>query len=800
MLFLLVVFFGLFGTAFEKAIPPERAIPTLEMALQILAEAEEPRLFPESLDLFRDGLVQVVVEGDFLDPEAVIQLGGVIRFSTGNLWEVLLPPKNLPELAGLPGVRYVRRPARPLPASTSQGVNLTGAHQWHASGITGKGIRVAVIDLEFAGLSQAIAAGRLKRVIAVRDYTGKGIEEGGGHGVACAEIIQDMAPDAELILFKIDTEVQLHQAVRDAIAMGARIISHSAGWFNTNFYDGTGVVCEAVRYAAEQGVLWVNAAGNHADGPHWEGDWRDYDGDGLLDFAPAVNVNTFSVSSLNPIGVWLTWDGWPVTSDDFDLYVVHIPSGITVASSTNTQDGRQPPTEFVFFVPPFPGTYGIVVKAASVAQQLRLEIFCSTNVRLSFAVAESSIVAPADSPFSLSVGAVGVWNWPSGPQEPYSSRGPTNKSRLNPFSLTKPDLMGPDRVDTWTYGPEGFPGTSASAPHVAGAAALKWSAHPDWNAEQLRVWLEYAALDLGEAGKDNVYGAGLLRLPPPAVPSPGKSHTYGARPGWYLVSVPTLGEKAEIFGVTLYFWNGRTYEPLSGSAPLDPLRGYWAKLLANKTVHARGNVPAEDQFAVLGRAGWHMISVPWPYPKEGIRVLLGGEEKSWSAAVASGWVAEAIWGFDGAYWPATVLDPWYGYWLRALVDGLSLKFLYAEQATSSFPGFPEGKGVVLSSDLPPLPPSLGNALQFMCIPNPAREAAVVFKAVHPQSVEEIRVQVFDLTGRLVWEAAAFSGEITWPLLDQTGRPVANGVYLYVLQAKVLGEWIQSGLQKLGVVR
>jgi subtilisin family serine protease len=799
MLFLLLGLLSFWGMAFEKTIPPERAIPSLESALQILAEAADPRLFPESLDLFRDGLVQVVVEGDYLEEEALSKLGGVIRFSVGNLWEVLIPPKNLPKLSALPGVRYVRRPARPFPANLSQGVNLTGASQWHAWGITGKWIRVAVIDLEFGGLSQAIAEGRLKRVIAVRDYTGKGLESGGGHGVACAEIVQDMAPDAELILLKIDTEVQLHQAVRDAIAMGARIISHSAGWFNTNFYDGTGIVCDAVRYASEQGVLWVNSAGNHADGPHWEGEWHDYDGDGLLDFAPGVNVNTFSVSALNPVGIWLTWDGWPVTSEDFDLYVVHMPSGMTVASSTNTQDGRQPPTEYVFFVPPFPGTYGIVVKAASITQPLRLEIFCTTNVRLSYAVAESSIVAPADSPFSLSVGAVAASQWPSGPQEPYSSRGPTNKSRLNPLSLTKPDLMGPDRVDTWTYGGEGFPGTSASAPHVAGAAALVWSAHPAWNAEQVRVWLEYAALDLGEKGKDNVYGAGLLRLLLPAVPSPGKSHTYGARAGWYLVSVPTSGDTAGIFGVPLYGWNGVSYTVLTGAAPLEPTKGYWAKLPANATVTASGTVPTTDQTVPLVK-GWNLISVPWPYPKAKILVIKGAEQKSWAEAVALGWVREAIWGYDGVYTSVSSLDPWSGYWLYARVEGLSLRL-----RAGTPPSPPTEASGFAPADAPPPPPGEEPpaGLRVTVAPNPITDVqSAVFRVLGPLAaqVTEIRVRVYDLSGRLVWAGSAKGAELAWHTEDFSGQPLANGVYFYQVEACVAGEWLPSSVQKLVIFR
>jgi hypothetical protein len=74
MLFLLLGLLSFWGMAFEKTIPPERTIPSLEEALQILAEAADPRLFPESLDLFRDGLVQVVVEGDSLEKKPSLSL------------------------------------------------------------------------------------------------------------------------------------------------------------------------------------------------------------------------------------------------------------------------------------------------------------------------------------------------------------------------------------------------------------------------------------------------------------------------------------------------------------------------------------------------------------------------------------------------------------------------------------------------------------------------------------------------------------------------------------------------------
>jgi subtilisin family serine protease len=61
-----------------------------------------------------------------------------------------------------------------------------------------------------------------------------------------------------------------------------------------------------------------------------------------------------------------------------------------------------------------------------------------------------------------------------------------------------------------TYGVEN--GTSASCPHVAGAAALALTLRPDLSADQLAEVLEAAADDQGAPGKDPEYGYGRLNL------------------------------------------------------------------------------------------------------------------------------------------------------------------------------------------------------------------------------------------------------------------------------------------------
>jgi serine protease len=54
-------------------------------------------------------------------------------------------------------------------------------------------------------------------------------------------------------------------------------------------------------------------------------------------------------------------------------------------------------------------------------------------------------------------------------------------------------------------------GTSMATPHVSGVAALVWSAKPTLTAAQVRDLLEKSAKDLGDTGRDNTYGFGLVQ-------------------------------------------------------------------------------------------------------------------------------------------------------------------------------------------------------------------------------------------------------------------------------------------------
>jgi hypothetical protein len=92
------------------------------------------------------------------------------------------------------------------------------------------------------------------------------------------------------------------------------------------------------------------------------------------------------------------------------------------------------------------------------------------------------------------------------------------------FSSTGQDveLAAPGVNVLSTYLNDGYAigsGTSMASPHVAGTAALVMAAYPDWTTTQVRSELRNTADDLGTAGKDTLYGYGLVDADEAAIPS-----------------------------------------------------------------------------------------------------------------------------------------------------------------------------------------------------------------------------------------------------------------------------------------
>ncbi len=425
---------------------------------------------------------------------------------------VSVPAASLRAVSELPSVAFVRRPRRPHAQQTySEGVALIRALENHATGAKGQGVKVAIIDGGFKGADKLREDMPVRRWF--RDYTYTGIYAGvDAHGTACAEIIHDVAPEAELYLYKVADEVDLENAKDRCIQNGVAIVNYSATWVNEGFGDGRGIICDIVNDAADNGILWVNAVGNYAH-KHYAGFWHDSDDDNRHNFAAGDDAVNFVAEIGDVIRVTLTWDDWPITTADYDLYLYYqdaFGNIEEVSKSTDVQSEGGAPVEFIEYFAGRAGTYGISVVRVGEAEPKKLRVW-SWHHDIEYPVPTSSLGIPSDARGALSVGAIHRDQWELGTVASYSSRGPTADGRI------KPDLVAPSGVTTASYGVDRlFGGTSAATPHVAGAAALLKSANPSLSRDDLWQALVEATVDVGAPGKDDSTGYGKLVLSVPA--------------------------------------------------------------------------------------------------------------------------------------------------------------------------------------------------------------------------------------------------------------------------------------------
>ena len=442
-----------------------------------------------------------------IDENRVQSMGVGVEQRYQNLLQVRIPLAKLAALSrNLAGLEMIRLPFYPFEVVQSQGVGIMGASDMQALGSTGQGVKVAIIDLGFQNLTSAKNAGEVPANVITVDYTGTGIEATTPHGTAVAEVVHDMAPDAQLYLLKIGTDVQLGIAKDYCKTNGIRVINHSVAWLNAAFYDGTGPICDIANNAYTNGILWVNAAGNYAD-THYQATLTDTNSDTKHEFAGTDQALSFYASAGSRIEVLMNWNAYPTTKEDYDLYLYKqdpdiYPAASAVASSTISQGPvARPPTEDLIYTAPSAGTYYLVVKKKATSDaNLPFDLYFFSASSLQYKNKESSLAQPADASGVLAVGAVDLTD----NLRSYSSRGPTNDGR------TKPDVTATDGTSNSIYG--SFNGTSCSSPHTAGAAALILSQNPTLTVQQLWTKLETNIVDLGSTGKDTLYGAGRISL------------------------------------------------------------------------------------------------------------------------------------------------------------------------------------------------------------------------------------------------------------------------------------------------
>jgi hypothetical protein len=393
------------------------------------------------------------------------------------------------------------------------------------------------------------------------------------HGLAVAELAHQEAPGAQLYLYCVGDNTGLVKAEAAIEAAGIRIASSSLGWFGDSRGDGTGPANSAaavVAKARKAGVLWIQSAGNEA-ADHWGRIMGDSDHDHYLDINGPYNEskNVYEDDFVYVPGggtaptsaaVHLQWDQWPTTTTPLSLRLYGVqcrdsfssgvgidgcrgvainpdsnghPRPITATHASGTKPVVEADTSRFANTSQYDQVWEVVVYSSGTLPKVRYDfnyegdldgvsdnacasVNASDVCNLAADAYSHSITAPADSPYVLAVGAaaatISVTGGGPGSREYFSSEGPTIDGRV------KPDITGWDAVSSYVpeYADQGFYGTSAAAPQVAGAAALVAAAEPGWDAAQIQNFLEQRANSSKPANPpSNATGHGLLTLGAP---------------------------------------------------------------------------------------------------------------------------------------------------------------------------------------------------------------------------------------------------------------------------------------------
>ena len=495
-----------------------------------------------------------------------------------------------------------------------EGAKALGVDAWRRAGLDGAGTTLAIIDTGYADWATVAAAGRVHPFSSLDlNYCDAGFERT-NHGTATAEILWDMAPAVDLVRVCIDDTADLALAVPRLIAERVDVVNMSLGFYNTGPGDGSGgpgSPDHSVRQALAAGLLWVNSAGNEADA-HAAFAFADANGNSQGEWAPGDEAMTFVLPPSGAVDVYVKWNDWVAPSNDFALCLTDDPA-LTPDCFPSRLASTGTPTVSIGLANPFDRAvplHASLVRRTGTAS-VRIDAFFVGTQAVEHPTAEVSLAEPAAVEGVVSVGAVCLGD---GVARPTSSQGPTLDGRPG---IT---VAAPGSVSSSVFGATvgcagGYDGTSAAAPHVAGALALirQGSAYgSNGAARSALVGLAQAAGDPGSPGVDPVYGVGRLNLgSPPPVSTSSTSTTSTSSPSTSLPSTSTSTSAGTTSTTSGPFVDSGGFalaqSPAADRASATPLRG--ATLQGDVFVHLTPVWPTAPVSQVRFFAGNRLLQV-----------------------------------------------------------------------------------------------------------------------------------------------------------------------------------------------
>ena len=621
-----------------------------------------------------------------------------------DLLEMDVAADQRAKLEKLGFVRAVQSPTMGTPSGTldSEGLETIGSDVANVAGLTGSGVKVAVIDSEWQSLTAAITSGDLPgipvnmhfKVGALGAVTANSAANGFGqreHGTAAAEVVHEVAPDATLLLYRLVYDgtgfvsaAAIKAAIRHATDQGAKVILVPVHFLKTMsdpkglLAGGTNPFTDDIDYAKAAGATVVVPAGNEAL-RHYAGKFTP-----CTDCTTATLCNTANADQiyhifdddlpLNDLVLDTDYDDFAygdgetfnsvrvtcysatdaVTPGNFkmqlirfhDLYNAVEPPDFPTCprdAGADLVDGTEVTLggSFTKDITPYGGTfdngfddyYFIAVKRTTGTERPNFRVDCTIAVgELTYYNDTSSLSDLAVVDSSLSVAGTVLPAFDS--VSDYSAKGPTG----TPSGPIKPDLSGPTEVTNFAAVNQGFTfwetfnGTSASASHVAGIAALiqgyrQSKGLPLYTVDELKQVLFGSAIDLDDGlpafkGPDATYGHGLVQIPAAILPGVAGSKAPFDRdgdvvtdPATYNASTGTWSWLGSTAGQTDLAFGGTSLIPVAGdfdgdgridAALYDPANGSWTF-----------STTTTPESAVSGVGGTGFLPAPGDYDGDG---------------------------------------------------------------------------------------------------------------------------------------------------------------------------------------
>jgi subtilisin family serine protease len=408
----------------------------------------------------------------------------------------------------------------------------------------------------------------------VRDYNGHGTHTsstaGGNNNVpttgpaAAFGSISGMAPHARIAMYKALWSTQdastasgfttdLVAAIDQAVADGVDVISYSVSGTTTNFLEpvqvsflyaaraGIFVSCSAGNSGPTTGTVahpspWLTtvAAGTHNRNGHGSvtlGNGATYFGASIASAvgpAPLIDSTAAGLSGANPTAVSLCYAA-------VDNGGVAVLDPAKVAGKIVLCDrGSNARVNKSLAVQQAGGVGMILVNVTPGSINADFHFVPTVHLADTDRAAVKAYAATAGATATINQATI-TYTDPAPYTASFSSRGP---SAAAGGDLLKPDVIAPGQDILAAVAPPGnnglsfnlYSGTSMSAPHVAGVAALLKDAHPDWTPMMIKSALMTSAYDVLDGPNTNplvIFRQGAGHIKPNSALDPGLVYNSG---------------------------------------------------------------------------------------------------------------------------------------------------------------------------------------------------------------------------------------------------------------------------------